>query len=132
MKIQQIILDFRQKQYELSKHANRAFRGEYRNLKTLPAIEVPDLISDLLFPIVNELVEAMPELNLAPYTREGLGFCGGYCKIQNKDKTIVGRFSCKLDNAVTIFFACAKGNAFGENRGFSCFSELVEIINSSK
>ena len=129
MKIQQFILDFRAKQYELSWLANRATRGEFKKLKNPPKIKVPDLVSDLLIPIVNELAGAMPEINLATHKREDMSLRGGYYKIRNKNKKIIGRLSCKLGKAVRLFYSCVDGNTFGTEKEFGSLSELITIIN---
>ena len=128
MKIQQLISDFRKKQSELSQHASRASRGEYKKLKNPPVIRVPDL-ADLVLSVINCLATALPEANITPYKREDVHLKGGYYKIRNSNKKVIGRLSCKLGKAVRLFYSCADGNTFGTEKEFGSLSELITIIN---
>ena len=128
MNIQQQISDFRDKQQELSQHVNRAQRGEYKKLKDPPVITIPDLVG-LVLSVINHLATALPEANITPYKREDVHLKGGYYKIHNRNKKVIGRLSCELGKAVRLFYSRVDGNTFGTEKEFGTLSELIAIIN---
>ncbi|MDR1716072.1 MAG: hypothetical protein LBS20_09510 [Prevotella sp.] len=128
MQIQQVISDFRIKQQQLSAMTNKVLRGEYKKTKKLPPIEIPCILSDLLCPVVKELMTELPEINIAPDNAANLYARGGYYRIFNKEKLTIGRFSYKLGKSVRVYYANAKGNVYGKDKKFNSLPGLIAII----
>ncbi|NDW08749.1 hypothetical protein [Dysgonomonas sp. 520] len=130
MQIQQIISGFQVKRQQLSVIVDKVQRGKFRNVENIPRIKTPCIISDLLQPIVNELMSGLPELNLDPASAMKLHIRGGYYKVYNRENKVIGRFSCKFGKSVKVYYANAEGNIFGENKEVNNLSELAAIIKS--